>query len=56
MHLYLDMGLMILVIAYGIMKIIKSLGLEMSYSMKIYVQRSVAWKERGKGKYIVHSA
>jgi hypothetical protein len=30
----LDMVLMILVIAYGIMKIKKSLGVEMSYSMK----------------------
>ena len=30
----LDMGLMILVIAYGIMKITKSLGVEMSYSMR----------------------
>ena len=31
----LDMGLMILVIAYGIMKIKKSLGVEMWYSMKM---------------------
>jgi hypothetical protein len=30
----LDMVLMILVIAYGIMKITKSLGVEMSYSMR----------------------
>jgi hypothetical protein len=32
---FLDTVLMILVIAYGIMKIKKSLGVEMSYSMRM---------------------
>jgi hypothetical protein len=52
----LDMVLMILVIAYGIMKITKSLGVEMSYSMRSHVQRSVAGKETGKRKTRIHSA
>jgi hypothetical protein len=48
----LDMVLVILVIAYGIMKITKSLGVEMSYS----IQRSVAGKETGNKKTRIHSA
>jgi hypothetical protein len=45
----LDMVLMILVIAYGIMKIIKSLGVEMSYSMRRSCTK-ISCKERNKKK------
>ena len=47
----LDTGLMILVIAYGILKIKKSLGVR-----KGHVQRSIAGKEIRKGKHRVHIA
>jgi hypothetical protein len=45
----LDTVLMILVIAYGIMKITKSLGVEMSYSMKMSCTK-ISCKERNKKK------
>jgi hypothetical protein len=43
----LDMVLMILVIAYGIMKITKSLGVDMSYSMRRSC-RNISCRERNK--------
>jgi hypothetical protein len=43
----LDMVLMILVIAYGIMKITKSLGVEMSYSMRRSCTK-ISCRERNK--------
>ena len=53
----LDMGLMILFIAYGIMKITKSLGVEMYYSMKrLCIKISCMEEKKGIGKHRVHSA
>jgi hypothetical protein len=45
----LDMVLMILVIAYGIMKITKSLGVEMSYSMRRSCTK-ISCRERNRKK------
>jgi hypothetical protein len=45
----LDMVLMILVISYGIMKITKSLGVEMSYSMRRSYTK-ISCKERNRKK------
>jgi hypothetical protein len=45
----LDMVLMILVIAYGIMKIKKSLGVEMSYSMR-RSYTNISCRERNRKK------
>jgi hypothetical protein len=46
----LDTMLMILVIAYGIMKITKSLGVEMSYSMKKSCTKISCRERNGKKK------
>ena len=45
----LDMVLMILVISYGIMKIEKSLGVEMSYSMRRSCKK-ISCRERNRKK------
>jgi hypothetical protein len=52
----LDTMLMILVIAYGIMKITKSLGVEISYSMRRSCTNISCRKETGKRKTRIHSA
>jgi hypothetical protein len=52
----LDMVLMILVITYEIMKIAKSLRVEMSYSMRRSCTRSFAGKETRKIKTRIHNA
>ena len=52
----LDMVLMILVIAYGIMKITKSLGVEMSYSMRGSCTKISCRERNRKRKTRIHSA
>jgi hypothetical protein len=46
----LDKVLMILVFAYGIMKIKKSLGVEMSYSMRISCTKVICRERNKKNK------
>jgi hypothetical protein len=46
----LDTVLMILVIAYGIMKITKSLGVEISYSMRRSCTKISCWERNRKKK------
>jgi hypothetical protein len=51
----LDMVLMILVIAYGIMKITKSLGVDMSYSMRRSCTKISCRERNRKQKKRIHS-
>jgi hypothetical protein len=52
----LDTLLMILVIAYGIIKITKSLGVEMSYSMRRSCTKINCRERNKKRKTRIHSA
>jgi hypothetical protein len=52
----LDTMLMVLVIAYGIMKITKSLGVEMSYSMRRSCTKISCREINRKKKTRIHSA
>ena len=52
----LDTTLMILVISYGIMKNTKSLGVDISYSMRRSCTKISCMERNGKGKTRIHSA